>query len=158
SGLDAVEADRATSILFVTDGVANQGIVEPGKFRALLKKYDVRVFGFLMGNNSNWPLMQLIAETSGGFYDAASNDDDISRAILLAKSKIVSEAMHDAKLTIEGVSTFDRTDEVITKIYRGQQLVIFGRYDKGGMANVKLDAKMTGQDATYSTAFDFPAV
>ena len=158
AGLHAVEADRATSILLVTDGVTNQGIVDPKEFYALLKKYDVRVFGFLMGNNGNWPLMRLIAETSGGFYDAVSNDGDIIGAILLAKSKIVSEAMHDATLTIDGVKTFDRTDDVPTKIYRGQQLVIFGRYAKGGPANVTLAAKMTGQDATYHTTFDFPDV
>jgi Ca-activated chloride channel family protein len=158
AGLHAVEADRATSILLVTDGVTNQGIVDPREFYALLKKYDVRVFGFLMGNNGNWPLMRLIAETSGGFYDPVSNDSDIIGAILLAKSKIVSEALHDAKLTIDGVKTFDRTDDVITKIYRGQQLVIFGRYGKGGPANVTLAAKMTGQDATYKTTFDFPDV
>jgi Ca-activated chloride channel family protein len=158
AGLHAVEADRATSILLVTDGVTNEGIVDPKEFYALLKKYDVRVFGFLLGNNANWPLMRLIAETSGGFYDAVSNTDDIVGAILLAKSKIVSEAMHDAKLTIDGVKTFDRTDDVITKIYRGQQLVIFGRYEKGGPANVTLAAKMTGQDSTYTTRFDFPDV
>lgn len=158
AGLHGVEADRATSILLVTDGVTNEGIVDPKEFYALLKKYDVRVFGFLMGNNANWPLMRLIAETSGGFYDAVSNDSDIIGAILLAKSKIVSEAMHDAKLTIDGVKTFDRTDDVVTKIYRGQQLVIFGRYERGGPADVTLAAKMTGQDATYTTRFDFPEV
>ena len=158
AGLHAVEADRATSILLVTDGVTNEGIVDPKEFYALLKQYDVRVFGFLMGNNANWPLMRLIAETSGGFYDAVSNDSDIIGAILLAKSKIVSEAMHDAKLTIDGVKTFDRTDDAVRKIYRGQQLVIFGRYDKGGPANVTLAAKMTGRDATYTTRFDFPDV
>jgi len=158
AGLDAVEADRASSVLLVTDGVTNKGIVDPPEFYKLLKKYDVRVFGFLMGNNANWPLMRLIAETSGGFYDAVSNDDDIIGAILLAKSKIVGEALHDATLTIDGVKTFDRTDDVIRKIYRGEQLVIFGRYDKGGPANLKLAAKLTGEDATYTTSFDFPDV
>lgn len=158
AGLNAVEADRTTSILLVTDGVTNQGIVDPKAFYTLLKKYDVRVFGFLMGNNSNWPLMRLIAETSGGFYSAVSNDDDIIGQILLAKSKITSEALHDAKLTISGVQTFEKTDDVIGKIYRGQQLVIFGRYDKGGQATIKLAAKLTGQDATYETGFNFPEV
>lgn len=155
-GLDGVEADRATSILLITDGVTNEGIVDPKEFHALLKKYDVRVFGFLMGNNANWPLMRLIADTSGGFYSAVSNDDDIIGQILLAKSKITSEALHDAKLSISGVKTFDTTGEVIGKIYRGQQLVLFGRYDKGGEANVALQAKLTGQDQTYKTTFDFP--
>jgi Ca-activated chloride channel family protein len=158
AALHAADANRATSILFVTDGIVNQGIVDPREFYTLLKKYDVRVFGFLIGNNGDWPLMRLIAETSGGFYEAVPNAGDMIGAMLLAKSKIVSEAMHDAKLTIDGVTTFDRTDEVVTKIYRGQQLVIFGRYEKGGPANVTLAAKMTGQDATYKTTFDFPDV
>jgi hypothetical protein len=63
----AVEADRATSILLVTDGVTNDGIFDAAEFDVLLKKYDMRVFGFLMGNNANWPLMRLIAETSAAF-------------------------------------------------------------------------------------------
>jgi Ca-activated chloride channel family protein len=158
AGFKAVEADRATSILLVTDGVTNEGIVDPKEFHKLLKQYDVRVFGFLMGNNGNWPLMRLIAETSGGFYSTVSNDDDIVGQILLAKSKITSEALHDAKLTIDGVKTFDKTDEVIGKIYRGQQLVIFGRYAKGGAAKIELEAKLTGQDQKYTTSFLFPEV
>lgn len=157
-GLDAVEADRATSILLVTDGVTNEGIVDPKEFHKLLQQYDVRVFGFLMGNNANWPLMRLIAEASGGFYSAVSNDDDIIGQILLAKDKISSEALHDAKLEIRGVKISDTTDELIGKIYRGQQLVIFGRYAKGGEANVTLRAKLTGKDETYTTTFDFPDV
>lgn len=156
--LKAVEADRATSILLVTDGVTNEGIVDPKEFHKLLRQYDVRVFGFLMGNNANWPLMRLIAETSGGFYSAVSNDDDIIGQIMLAKQRITSEALHDAVLTVDGVKVFDKTDEVIGKIYRGQQLVIFGRYQRGGPANVTLQAKLTGQDETYKTTFDFPDV
>ncbi|HEX2122458.1 MAG TPA: VIT and VWA domain-containing protein, partial [Thermoanaerobaculia bacterium] len=158
AGLDAVEADRATSILLVTDGVTNEGIVDPKEFRALLQKHDVRVFGFLMGNNTNWPLMRLVAETSGGFYSAVSNDDDVIGQILLAKSRITSEALHDAKLTIDGIRTYDKTDEIVGKIHRGQQLVVFGRYDEGGEAKVTLRARLTGKDETYTTTFSFPDV
>lgn len=156
--LHAVEADRTTSILLVTDGVTNEGIVDPKEFHKLLKQYDVRVFGFLMGNNANWPLMRLIADTSGGFYSSVSNDDDIIGQILLAKSKITSEALHDAKLEIKGVKTTDVTGDVIGKIYRGQQLVLFGKYNGGGMADVSLQAKLTGKDETYRTKFEFPNV
>jgi Ca-activated chloride channel family protein len=102
--------------------------------------------------------MRLIAETSGGFYAAVSNEDDIIGQILLAKSRISSEALHDAVLTIDGVKTFDKTDEIIGKVYRGQQLVIFGRYKSGGNADVTLKAKLTGQDETYKTTFAFPDV
>src|SRR5437762_2660447 len=160
AGLDLafknLNSDRATSVLLVTDGVANEGVVDPKEFRKLVKQYDIRVFGFVMGNNANWPLMRTIADASGGFYSAVSNDDDIIGQILLAKSKITSEALHDATFKIDGVKVSETTGDVINKIYRGQQLVIFGRYAKGGRAHVTLDAKLTGKDQTYKTDFDFP--
>ena len=56
------------------------------------------------------------------------------------------------------MKTSDVTGDVIGKIYRGQQLVLFGRYAKGGEANVSLQAKLTGKDETYTTTFAFPDV
>ena len=156
-GLERLDDDRATSVILVTDGVTNTGVIEPRAFYELMKKTDVRVFGFLLGNSGNWPLMELIAETSGGFYSQVSNQDDILGQILLAKEKVTHEALHDAALRIDGVRAFDVTGRAPRKIYRGQQLVLFGRYDGDGEATVRLDARLTGQDASYATRFDFPA-
>jgi Ca-activated chloride channel family protein len=156
--LRGLDADRATSLVLVTDGVANTGVVDPKAFHALMKRYDVRVFGFLMGNSANWPLMRLIAEASGGFYAAVSNSDDIVGQVLLAKSKITHEALHDAEFKLSGVRTSDVTGLVPRKIYRGQQLVILGRYAGPGRATLVLDASLTGENKTYRTEFEFPEV
>jgi Ca-activated chloride channel family protein len=154
--LDSLDQDRATSIVLVTDGVANTGVVDPAAFDKLLRTYDVRVFGFVMGNSANWPLMDLIGRATGGFSCGVSNDDDIVGQIMLAKSKILHECLHDAGVRIEGVRTYDLTDGQIGKVYRGQQLVLFGRYEGSGRARVTLKAGLTGEDRTYTTEFDFP--
>jgi Ca-activated chloride channel family protein len=156
--LDRLDADRATSVILVTDGVTNTGVIDPREFHALMKKVDVRVFGFVMGNSANWPLMETIGEASGGFSTGVSNDDDIIGQILLAKSKITHEALHDAEISIRGVNVSDATDGAIGKVYRGQQLVLFGRYQKGGQATVRLKARLTGEDKVYETTFAFPDV
>lgn len=157
-GLRGLDADRATSLVLVTDGVANQGIVEPAAFAKLVSQYDIRVFGFLMGNSANWPLLRLLAEATGGFYAGVSNDDDIVGQLLLAKSKIAFEAMHDASVKFSGARVTDLTGDEPKKIYRGQQLVLFGRYESHGTATVSLRAKLTGEDKTYTTTFNFPEV
>lgn len=157
-GLRHLDDDRATSLVLVTDGVANQGLVEPAHFAKLLGQYDVRVFGFLMGNSANWPLMRLIAETSGGFYAAVSNEDDIVGQLLLAKSKVAHEALHGASFKFSGARVSETTGDTPNKVYRGQQLVIFGRYHGAGPAKVVLNARLTGEDKTYVTSFDFPEV
>jgi len=155
-GLKNLDADRATSLVLVTDGVANQGVIDPASFHRLLKRVDLRLFGFLMGNSANWPLMRTLADATGGFYAGVSNDDDILGQLVLAKSKIAYESLHDAAFTFSGARVFDTTGETPQKIYRGQQWVMFGRYEGAGRATVSLRAKLTGEDKTYTTAFDFP--
>ncbi|MCF7853576.1 MAG: VIT and VWA domain-containing protein [Candidatus Pacebacteria bacterium] len=156
--LSNLDGDRATSIILVTDGVTNTGVIAPRAFHKLMKEHDVRVFGFLMGNSSNWPLMRVICDASGGFYASVSNNDDILGRILQAKGKVLHECLHDASLRIRGVKAYGTTDGYIGKVYRGQQLVFFGRYDKGGDATVELKARLTGDDKVYSTTFTFPTV
>jgi Ca-activated chloride channel family protein len=154
--LKHLDDDRAANIILVTDGVTNTGVVNPEEFYKLLQQVDVRIFGFLLGNSSNWPLMQTITQTTGGFYDTISNADDIMGKLLLADSKINYEALLNAEVKISGVKVFDMTDDSFKKVYRGQQLVFFGKYEKGGNARVTLKANLTGEDKTYTTDFLFP--
>jgi Ca-activated chloride channel family protein len=135
--LNDLDDDRAVNIILVTDAVTNTGVVNPVEFCKLLQTVDVRVFGFLLGNSANWPLMQTIAETTGGFYDSISNVDDIMGKLMLADSKIKYEALLNADVKISGVNVSEITDDTFKKIYRGQQLVLFGKYEKGGKARVR---------------------
>jgi len=153
-----LDDDRATSLVLVTDAVTNTGEISPASFDELMKQYDVRLFGFVMGNSGNWPLMRVICEASGGFSAGVSNDDDIIGQIVLAKSKILHECLHDAELKISGIDLLEKPTEHFGKIYRGEQLVLFGRYESGGKAKIKLEARLTGEDRTYETVFDFPHV
>lgn len=157
-GLQDLDDDRATSVILVTDAVTNRGVLKPRKFHELLRSTDVRVFGFLLGNSANWPLMRTVCDASGGFWAQVSNADDILGQILLAKSKITHEALHDVELEIRGVDAFDDSTGAIGKVYRGQQVVVFGRYRKPGRARVTLKARLTGKDETYETTVDFPAL
>jgi Ca-activated chloride channel family protein len=158
SGLMNHDAERVTSIFLVTDGVANEGIVDAVSFDALLRESDVRVNGFLMGNSANWPLMDVIAEASGGFYAAVSNRDDILGQVTLAKSKLTHECLHEAKLSLTGVTVTDTTDFDLGKVYLGQQLVVFGHYGAAGAAQLTLDTKILNQPQTYNASFSFPEV
>jgi Ca-activated chloride channel family protein len=66
--------------------------------------------------------------------------------------------MHDASFKFTGARVFDTTGDTPNKIYRGQQLVLFGRYEGAGKATVALKARLTGEDKTYTTTFEFPEV
>lgn len=151
-----LDADRLTNLILVTDGVTNQGVVDPAAFDKLLRTKDVRLFGFLMGNSANWPLMRIICEAADGTYASVSNGDDLYGQILMAKDRITTEALLDVDLDISGVKTYSLARNTYRKIYQGRQLVILGRYQKTGEAALTLKALVTGEDKVYRTKVHFP--
>ena len=156
-GLDALDGDRTSAIVLVTDGVANVGETAQRKFIELIKRKDVRLFTFIMGNSANRPLLDNLAKASGGFALSISNSDDIVGQILTAMSKVTHEALHGVHVKIGGVKIADVTPKEIGSLYRGQQLVVFGHYWGDGMAEVKLKGRISGQPKVYQTRFAFPA-
>ena len=157
-GLLSLEADRTSALVLVTDGVANVGETRQRRFIELIKKKDVRLFTFVLGNSANRPLLEALAKASGGFAVNISTSDDIVGQLLAATSKVTHEALHGVKIKIGGIKTADLTPGQIGSLYRGQQLVVFGHYWGAGMADVRLTGRISGADKTYQTRFAFPAV
>ncbi len=157
-GLRSLDADRTNSIILVTDGVANVGETEQRSFIELIKKYDVRLFTFIMGNSANRPLLEALTQVSNGFALNVSNSDDIIGKILLAKNKVIHQALHGVQLKIAGIKATDMTPKNIGSLYRGQQLIVFGHYFGHGPATVTLEGKISGEEKMYSTRFDFPEI
>jgi len=157
-GIKSLDADRTSALVLVTDGVANVGETKQRKFIELIKKKDIRLFTFVLGNSANRPLLEALTKASGGFAVNISNSDDIVGQLLAATSKVTHEALHGVKINIGGVKTADLTPGQIGSLYRGQQLVVFGHYWGDGMADVRLTGRISGEDKIYQTQFTFPAV
>lgn len=155
-GLKKLDSDRTSSLVLVTDGEANLGVTEKEKFLELMKKYDVRLFTAVMGNGANRPLLNAMTEVSNGFAVSVSNSDDIVGKLMEFTSKATHEALHDVKLDIKGIKTFDLTPDVTSTLYRGEQLVVFGHYKGTGPATVTLNGRVSGQKKSYTSTFDFP--
>lgn len=154
--LDALDADRSSGLVLVTDGVANVGEVRHKRFVELIRRKDVRLFTLVMGNSANRPLLDAMTRASGGFAISVSNSDDIVGQLLTATGKLTHEALHGVQLEIDGIKTADLAPQTIGSLYRGQQLVLFGHYWGDGPATVTLDGRVSGERKQYRTQFDFP--
>jgi Ca-activated chloride channel family protein len=126
------------------------------QFIKLIKTKDIRLFTFIMGNSANRPLLQAMTKASNGFAMSISNSDDIVGQLLAVTAKVTHEALHGVSLDIKGVKTADLTPQHIGSLYRGQQLIVFGHYWGGGMADVQLKGRISGQPKVYQTRFPFP--
>lgn len=143
-GYRALEEDRTAGIILVTDGVCNVGPTEHTAFLNLLRQYDIRLFTFVIGNSANQPLMERLAQDSGGFAMNISDSDDIIGRLLQAKAKVLHECMHDVQLVFHGEKVRDLTPARVGNLYAGQQVVAFGRYTGAGEVDLELRAKISG--------------
>ncbi len=155
-GLRAIEKDRTSGIVLVTDGVANVGETEKRKFIELLRSYDTRVFTFIMGNEANRPLLKSISQASNGFALNVSNSDDIVGKIMEATQRINHQAMHDVELKLNGVRTSDITPGEIHSVYRGEQIIVFGHYWDAGDLDITLSTKISGEKRKYHQQITLP--
>jgi len=158
AALQGLDADRVASVLLFTDAETNTGVIDAVAFDKLARQTDVRIFGMLMGNNANWPLLQVVSDASGGFFDEVSNQDDIALRVQQAFEKATHEALYDVKLQVGAAGLSELTDFRLTKVYKGQQLILFGRYDQPGLAEFTLEGKASGKLWTSTKTAALPEV
>ncbi len=154
--LNSLEEERTQSVVLVTDGVANVGPAQHADFVKLLEQHDVRLFTFIISNSANTPLLERLANISGGFAMAVSTQDDIFGRIIQAKNKVLYEALHDVNVSFSGGKVFSLTPAAPTSLYRGQQLVMFGKYKKPGPVSLSLQAKISGQQHEWNSEIILP--
>lgn len=157
AGLKGLEADRTSAVILVSDGGANVGPTHHRAFLDLLESHDVRVFTFVVGQGANVPLMRRLAEASGGFSMGVSNQDDLYGRLLQAKAKVVREAMHGVRVELDGAEILDPAPERLPSAYFGQQIRLFGRYERPGPATLRLKARISGEERTWETHIVLPA-
>ncbi|MGH7341020.1 MAG: VIT and vWA domain-containing protein, partial [Candidatus Rokuibacteriota bacterium] len=156
-GLSKIDEGRTTAILLVSDGGANVGPTEHKVFRRVLDRHDVRVFTFVMGQGANQPLLSRLAEESDGFSMEVSTQDDLYGRILQAKTKLGREALHGVRIEIDGVNASDLAPARLPSVYYGQQVAVFGRYHKPGVAVLRLRGRISGAEKSWETRVTLPA-
>jgi len=159
---DTVDPDRTSSIVLITDGVANIGNTEKSSFLNLVNDGDIRLFTMIMGNSANRPLLHDLTDASGGFAISVSNADDVVGLLLRAVSKVSHEAMHDIQVTSTGVKMTDIVRSRDSSLYHGDQLILLGHYWGDGsdplQAQLQIDAQVSGKPRSWTTQFEMPRV
>ncbi|MFT4730688.1 MAG: Ca-activated chloride channel family protein [Granulosicoccus sp.] len=155
TGIDNMDQDRTTAVVLVTDGVANVGETEIKEFLKIIENADVRIFTAVLGNSANRPLLESLTKHAEGFAVSVSNDDDILGLMMQVVSKVTHEAMHNINISIDGIKTRDLTSTDISRVYRGEQLIVMAKYSGAGDAIVRMKADISGERKQYEAALKF---
>jgi Ca-activated chloride channel family protein len=150
---------RPLVVVFLTDGQPTIGTTDPEKILSHVKKMDegTRIFCFGIGTDVNTHLLDSIAEETRAFNQYVLPEEDLEIKVSSFFAKIKEPVLTDPELKFTG-------DVRVTKLYpaplpdlfRGEQLVVVGRYSGHGGSAAVIEGKVNGQTRQFSEDVKFP--
>ncbi|MGD9221632.1 MAG: VIT and VWA domain-containing protein [Desulfobacteraceae bacterium] len=151
------EPDRPLNVVILSDGMTEQK-----ERQALInligqRPSHARVFCIGIGNEINRPLLEQLAEDSGGLAAFVSAGDDFQRQAKAFRRKLMRPAASDLDLQFKGIEVYDLSPAKLPNLYFGSPIRIYGRYRGTADANVLLNGQVQGRTIHKSVTLPFPA-
>jgi len=159
AAIGSVASERGALILFVTDGRPTVGEVDAGAILDAASRKNsghARIFTMGVGEDLDTHLVDLIADRHGGTSHYVRPGEDVKVAISALYEHIAYPVLSDVTLTIDGVRTYAVLPQRLPDLFRGQQLVVAGRYRDGGKARVRLEGRLGKETRRFEITVDFP--
>jgi Ca-activated chloride channel family protein len=150
------EADRLLNVVILSDGMTEQQ--ERQALMALIgqRPANARVFCIGIGNEINRPLLEQLADDSGGLAAFISGGDDFERQAKAFRRKLMRPAGTNLALQFEGIKVFDLAPAKLPNLYFGAPVRIYGRYSGSGEGRVILTGQVQGREIKNSLTLPFP--
>ncbi len=143
------------TILFLTDG---RPTIEVTDADAILKEAaaknpggKVRVFSFGVGVDVNSVLLDKLALDNHGAPAYVRPSEDVERKVASLYDKIRYPVLTDVRVEFSGISPSEALPGTLPDLFRGGQIVIAGRYRKGG----PVDVVITGRDGEQGREYPY---
>jgi Ca-activated chloride channel family protein len=150
------DPDRTLNVIVLSDGMTEQR--ERATLLQLIRSRpnNTRVFCIGVGNEVNRPLLEQLAEDSGGLAAFLSRGDNFERQAKAFRRKLMHPVATGLALRFDGVEVYDLEPGSLPDLYHGTPVRVYGRYRKGGTATVALAGEVRGIKLDKTARLDFP--
>ncbi len=149
------DPDRTLNVVILSDGMTEQRERKVLLDRIKSRPRNARVFCIGVGNDVNRPLLQQMAQDSGGIAEFVSRGSNFKRLAEAFRRKLMHPAASDLDIRFDGVTVYDVEPKVLPNLYHGAPIRIYGRYKGDGKTKVKLNADIKGVALTMNQTFNF---
>jgi Ca-activated chloride channel family protein len=151
------KSDRPYVVIFLTDGLPTVGTRNPDEIVANIKKASgVRIFSFGIGSDVNTELLDQIAEGTRAFSQYVLANEDLELKVSNFYTRIKEPALTNLKLDLGGgVRTAKMYPADLPDLFKGDQLVVAGRYTVAGDVEAKLTGSVGGREQTFTYKLHF---
>jgi Ca-activated chloride channel family protein len=145
------DSERPTTIIFLTDGLATEGIIETPLLIDTVEDQtpdNVRLFAFGVGDDVDTLLLDSLAQNHGGTTTYVRPGQQIDEAVSGFYAKISTPVLANISLDFDDVVVEQMYPAELPDLFAGTQLVLTGRYRQGGPATITLSGEVNGREQT----------
>ena len=150
------EADRPLNVIILSDGLTEQRERQTLLQLIQTRPESARVFCIGVGNGVNRPLLEQLAEDSGGLAAFISRGDNFERQAKAFRRKLTRPVVSNLQIDFNGVQVSDVQPRRLPNLYHGSPIRIYGRYRDKGMAEITLRGSINGVEFKKSAPMDYP--
>jgi Ca-activated chloride channel family protein len=151
-------ADRPLNVVILSDGLTEQQERQILLQQIQARPGNTRVFCVGVGNEVNRPLLEQLAEDSGGLSTFISSSDNFARQARAFRQKLTRPFATSLQLKFNGVEVTDLEPATLPNLYFGAPVRVYGRYRGGGTADVTLRGSINGVELKQTVPLEFPKV
>lgn len=162
--LRPVSSERPFVVIFLTDGQPTVGETNEDRIVASVASGGsgdagaaTRIFCFGIGNDVNTHLLDKIVERTRAASQFVLPEEDLEVKVSAFFTKIKEPLLTSLKVTWpEGVRVSKLYPSPLPDLFRGDQLVLAGRYTGSGEGDVVLEGMINGQPRRIAQRVKFP--
>src|SRR5689334_20605916 len=141
------KSERPFVIIFLTDGLPTVGERNPDEIVANVKKAgDARIFSFGIGSDVNTQLLDQIAEGTRAFSQYVLENEDLEVKVSNFYTRIKEPVLTNVRLEFSGIRISKLYPAQLPDLFKGDQLVLTGRYTGAGEVEAKLSGMANGRE------------
>jgi len=154
TALDLADTDRPTTILFLTDGLATEGVVWTDDIMANLEmaaKPNVRIFTFGVGDDVDTFLLDRITTSFHGVSSYVRPSERIDEEVASLYNKISAPVLTNVLLEVVGSRVEMLYPQQLNDLFAGEQITVVGRYrDPSDDVTIKLSGIINGVEQIFT--------
>lgn len=153
-------AGRSRLVFFLTDGVPTAGELVPGKILEAVQRANTsgaQVFVFGVGHDVNAHLLDKLAEQTHGSSEYVTPQEEIDAKVATLYDRLAHPVLADVQLDCGALATSAVYPKRLPALFRGSEVLVFGRYREGGRHTFTLRGQQAGQARSYICTADLPA-
>jgi len=150
--MNQADAERPLTVIFLTDGLATEGIIETPLLLDAVGEAapaSARLFAFGVGDDVDTLLLDSLTENHRGTTTYVRPGEAIDEAVSGFYAKVSTPVLADVTLEVDGLTVEQLYPAELPDLFAGTQLAITGRYLQAGPATITLRGDLNGETQTF---------